>query len=684
MRPISLRSIAKHRTFRLLVAFVCLAFVVMLLAPRSRSFQYLFSSGKPWSYDLITAPYDFPIYKSAEQLQMEQDSIRQETLPVYTFDRDLMARKLNQLHDNYEHNFSRTLDRSYYLFLTAELRTYYTRGIIQAPALSSLREENRLEVMLLGDDNVLARTPVTQFYSLKEVYDMIFDKAQKSGLQRAELQKLSVASYLEDNVRYDKNYSEKVLADALASLSTSTGMVQQGERIIGRGEIVTPHTYNILRSLRIEEVQRLGGDTASIFNLGLFLYVALLLSLLGVYLSLFCKQFLEQSKNVVLLLVSIFLFVALTELQARSDIFPIQVVPYVILLILLRTFFGSHLAWNTYLITILVSAYFYPADPLSFIFIQLAAGFTALFALQSLTSRGQIIRAAFTVFLVYVGSSMIVEWGHEGLLTRGYWMQLFYYGVNLIFLMFSYILAFVVERIFGYVSNIRLVELSDTNMPLLQELSEVAPGTFQHSYQVSILATAAASKVGADTQLVRTGALYHDIGKMLHPEYFTENSPANSPHQYLSYEESARVIIRHVQDGVTLAQKHGLPDSVIEFIRTHHGRSTTRYFYNSYANEHPGEEVNPEPFTYPGPNPYTKEQGILMLADSVEAASRSLSEYTEEGIRRLITKLVDGIVSEGLLNDTPLTFHDIQEIKETFYLKLKTMYHARIAYPDRK
>ena len=221
-------------------------------------------------------------------------------------------------------------------------------------------------------------------------------------------------------------------------------------------------------------------------------------------------------------------------------------------------------------------------------------------------------------------------------------------------------------------------------MPLLQELSEVAPGTFQHSYQVSILATAAASKVGADTQLVRTGALYHDIGKMLHPEYFTENSPANSPHQYLSYEESARVIIRHVQDGVTLAQKHGLPDSVIEFIRTHHGRSTTRYFYNSYANEHPGEEVDPEPFTYPGPNPYTKEQGILMLADSVEAASRSLSEYTEEGIRHLITKIVDGIVSEGLLNDTPLTFHDIQEIKETFYLKLKTMYHARIAYPDRK
>ena len=234
-----------------------------------------------------------------------------------------MARKLNQLHDNYERNFSRTLDRSYYLFLAAELRTYYTRGIIQATALSSLRAENRLEVALLGSNNMLERTPITQFYSLKEVYDMIFDKATKSGLMRSELQKLSVASYLEDNVRYDKEYSEKVLADALASLSASTGLVQQGERIIDRGEIVTPYIYNILRSLRIEQEQRLGGDTASVFNLGLFLYVALLFVLLGLYLVLFCKRFLELPKSLLLVLASIFSFVALTELQAYSDYFPI-------------------------------------------------------------------------------------------------------------------------------------------------------------------------------------------------------------------------------------------------------------------------------------------------------------------------------------------------------------------------
>ena len=342
---------------------------------------------------------------------------------------------------------------------------------------------------------------------------MIFAHAEKAGLQRSELQKLSVASYLEDNVRYDKEYTAKVLDDALSSLSASTGMVQQGERIIDRGEIVTPHIYNILRSYNIEQVNRLGGDTASIINVGLFLYLLLLFSILGIYLLLFCKPFLQQPRNLILLILLLFAFVALTELQARTNLFPIQVIPYVMLLILLRAFFGSHLALNTYLFTILASAYFVPSDPLSFIFIQLSAGFTALFSLQSLTSRGQIIRAAFLVFLVYIGASMIVEWGHEGAISRGYWIQLLLYGVNLIFLMFSYIFAFIVERIFGYVSSVRLVELSDTNMPLLQELSEIAPGTFQHSYQVSILATAAATKIGADAQLIRTGALYTISGR---------------------------------------------------------------------------------------------------------------------------------------------------------------------------
>jgi len=682
MYKIPFRRILQSLWLKTFIALAFAALVVMLLAPRNRSFQYQFSSGKPWAYELITAPYDFPIYKTDEQIRMEQDSIRQEALPVYTLDSETLPRMLNKLHDRYTQELSQTLPRAYYLHLQEVLRKSYNIGIIEASELTRLRTEGHLEMNLLGGNNILTRTPLTRFYSLKEVYDQAFEQAEAKGLSREELQRMNVSSYLEANVLYDKDYTDKLLADALSSLSTSTGIVQQGERIIDKGEIVTPYIYNVLRSLRQEQIHRMGGETQSVLNLGLFLYVALLFAVLGVYLMLFNRALCVQGRNILLLFSVMLAFIALTELQASSEWYPLEVIPYVMLVLLLRIFFDSHLALTSYLVTILVAAYFVP-DPLPFLFVQLVAGFVAVFTLQSLNSRGQLIRAAFAVYTAYIGSSMIFAWIQEGRILPSYWISLLFYGVNLIFLMFTYILAFIVEKLFGYVSNVRLVELSDMATPLLKELSEVAPGTFQHSYQVSILATAAATKIGADAQLIRTGALYHDIGKMPHPEYFTENAPTNSPHAFLSYPESARIIIQHVADGVALAQKHGLPDQVIEFIRTHHGRSTTRYFYNSYCNEHPGETIDPEPFTYPGPNPYTKEMGILMLADSVEAASRSLSQYTEEGIRSLINKIVDGIVSEGLLNDTPLTFRDIQEIKEVFFLKLKTMYHARIAYPDK-
>ena len=623
MYKIPFRRILQSLWLKTFIALAFAALVVMLLAPRNRSFQYQFSSGKPWAYELITAPYDFPIYKTDEQIRMEQDSIRQEALPVYTLDSETLPRMLNKLHDRYTQELSQTLPRAYYLHLQEVLRKSYNIGIIEASELTRLRTEGHLEMNLLGGNNILTRTPLTRFYSLKEVYDQAFEQAVAKGLSREELQRMDVSSYLEANVLYDKDYTDKLLADALSSLSTSTGIVQQGERIIDKGEIVTPYIYNVLRSLRQEQIHRMGGETQSVLNLGLFLYVALLFAVLGVYLMLFNRALCVQGRNILLLFSVMLAFIALTELQASSEWYPLAVIPYVMLVLLLRIFFDSHLALTSYLVTILVAAYFVP-DPLPFLFVQLVAGFVAVFTLQSLNSRGQLIRAAFAVYTAYIGSSMIFAWIQEGRILPSYWISLLFYGVNLIFLMFTYILAFIVEKLFGYVSNVRLVELSDMATPLLKELSEVAPGTFQHSYQVSILA-----------------------------------------------------------DGVALAQKHGLPDQVIEFIRTHHGRSTTRYFYNSYCNEHPGETVDPEPFTYPGPNPYTKEMGILMLADSVEAASRSLSQYTEEGIRSLINKIVDGIVSEGLLNDTPLTFRDIQETKEVFFLKLKTMYHARIAYPDK-
>nr|WP_314439572.1 HDIG domain-containing metalloprotein [uncultured Porphyromonas sp.] len=640
---------------------------------------------QPWGERPLVAPFEFPVLKTEEQMKMERDSVERIIPPTCRMDENVMPRMINQLHDQYK-ELAATVPESYYLFLQQQLKKYYAFGIIDSKTLDELHLDRRLEVRMLVSGQTgtgWTNVPVARLYRLSEVYKLIIDEATRQGLKPELLRQLEITQYLQPNVSYAEAETKRMLAEALSSLATSTERYQQGRRIIDQGEVLTPYTLNVIRSLNEEYKARVGEKT-SFLQLPLLGYFFFLFTALAIYLVLFYREFTEATKNVVLVLLSILTFIGLTKLQvAHVDWFSIEVIPYVMIILLLRTFFASHMALTTYVITILAVAYF-TLDPLNFIFVQLLAGFSAIFTLQSLSNRGQLIRAAFSVYLVYILSSMLVEWLTKDAITSDYWMKLLYYGVNLVFLMFTYVLAFLVERAFGYVSHVRLVELSDTAMPLLRELSEIAPGTFQHSYQVSILAQAAAARIGADTQLIRAGALYHDIGKMLHPEFFTENAPSNSPHRLLSAHESARVIIRHVTDGIILGQKSSLPPQIIDFIRTHHGRSTTRYFYNTYCNEHPGEEVDPEPFTYPGPNPQTKEQGILMLADSVEAASRSLTSYTEEGIRQLVQRLIDGIVAEGLLEDTPLTFRDIREIKEVFILKLMTMYHTRIAYPDKR
>ena len=304
-----------------------------------------------------------------------------------------------------------------------------------------------------------------------------------------------------------------------------------------------------------------------------------------------------------------------------------------------------------------------------------------MFSLKSLTSRAQLIKATFLVFISYVVISLAISIMQNGLFESTDWENLLYFGINLIFLMFTYTLVYPVEKLFGYVSNISLVEMSDVNTPLLRQLSERAPGTFQHSMQVSILATEAAQRIGADVQLTRTGALYHDIGKMLNPSFFTENQGAVNPHDRLNYKESAAIIVAHVTDGAKMAEKNKLPQAIRDFILTHHGRGVTKYFYTKYCNEHPDETPDPTPFTYPGPNPFTKETGILMLADACEAASRSLKEYNEQSISELVNRIIDGITDDRLLDETPLSFRDISQIKHVFIEKLQTIYHARIAYP---
>ncbi|MDD3779743.1 MAG: HDIG domain-containing protein, partial [Proteiniphilum sp.] len=374
----------------------------------------------------------------------------------------------------------------------------------------------------------------------------------------------------------------------------------------------------------------------------------------------------------------------LTAITVTFDLFSVYILPYAIVTILIRTFIDSRTALFASLTTIILSSLMVPF-PFEFIIIQIAVSMVSIFMLKELSERSQLIRSSFFILLTYILIYLGLIMYQEGSITEGDWLMLVYFLINFIFIMFSYSLVYLVEKSFGFISGVTLVELSNINKPLLKELSEKAPGTFQHSLQVSNLGMAAAAKIGANASLIRTGALYHDVGKMINPAFFTENQAAGmNPHAGLPFEESARIIISHVKDGLKIAQKNNVPQQIIDFIETHHGTSMPKYFYISWKNANPDKEVNEADFRYPGPNPFTKETAIMMMADAVEASSRSLPEYSEASLRSLVDKIIDTQLNEGYFKLAPLTFRDIQIVKDVFVDKLKTVYHSRIAYPELK
>lgn len=673
---------SKSKIIKIAIFFL-VAVAITFLIPLKRNSRYQYVNDKPWQGALLTAPYDFPIYKTEEQLKEERDSLQAHLYPVYSHQRDVDLLMMQELQDQYHAQLNEVVPKEYFAYLNEQLQRAYSQGIIGLNALKELRAQHKLEVLLLSEGNELTRTPITKFRTLKEVHEHIL-KELPSNLDPQLLNKMEPEHYLRENIVYNKEMSEQLYHEALSNISPSLGMIQMGQRIIDKGEIVTPYTYNLLRSLEIEREKRSGGTLQHYqTRIGLFIIASIAFVLLALYLTFLVSSYTPTFKNNILTLSSIATFVVITSIVSYFGLFSIYMVPYVMIIFLLRTFIDGDTSHLSYVVAILLSALFV-TEPLSFIVIQLLAGLTALVCLQGLNNRAQMIKAAFYVYLVYSVAYLGMFFITNGKFTSDYLKIQFILGVNLIFLTFTYMLCSIVERLFGYVSKVSLVELSDINTPLLKELSERAAGTFQHSMQVSMLAAEAADSIGADVQLIRAGALYHDIGKIKNPAYFTENQGARNPHDLLPQLESAQIIIRHVSDGIALAQKHNLPPQIIDFIRTHHSDSLVRYFYNTYCNLHPDLEVNEVDFRYPGPRPFTREQGILMLADAVEASSRSLKEYSAEVITEHVQRIVDNIAREGHLNNTPLSFRDIQTIKEVFIAKLKTIYHSRISYPELK
>lgn len=669
--------------YKVLVFAGTVALIVYFL-PREGKFSYQFDLNKPWKYGQLMATFDFPIYKDEAVVKKEQDSLLASFQPYYRLNKTVEKDAVRKLKENYKKHLNQIVPSVGYLHhLEKTLKEIYAKGIASTEDISQIKKDSVTFIMVV-EDKLANQQLADNVYSVKEAYEYLLS-ADTIHYKKEILRRGSLNEYVLPNLTYDSEKTEAAKKELLDNYSWANGVVQSGQKIIDRGEIIDQRTYNILESLKKESIKRSEsiGQKQLILG-GQILFIGILMLCFMLYMELFRKDYYERKGSMPLLFSLIMFYCIVTALMISNNLFSIYIIPYAMLPIITRIFLDSRTAFITHVITILACSITlrYPHE---FILLQLTAGLVAIYSLRELSQRSQLFRTAILVIVTYIVLYFSFELITENDLSKLNRSMYIYFVINGILLLFTYPLLFLLEKIFSFTSNVTLVELSNINNNLLRQLSETVPGTFQHSLQVANLAAEAAIRIGAKSQLVRTGALYHDIGKMENPVFFTENQSGGiNPHEKLSYEQSAQIVISHVTDGVKLAEKHNLPKVIKDFITTHHGKGKTKFFYISWKNEHPDQEPDEELFTYPGPNPFTRETAILMMADGVEAASRSLPEYTEESIGNLVEKIIDSQVEEGYFKECPITFKDIAIIKGVFKEKLKTIYHTRISYPELK
>ena len=672
----------KEFFYRFSIFFITVAIIVYFM-PKERSFSYQYEMNKPWKYGLLQASFDFPIYKGEEQVQAEQDSALATYAPYYHINTEVREKMLRKFKKDYADSLMYTIPYPIYrVHLEKMLKMIYDKGVISPNDYNQLsfHKVNKLQIV---DDNVSKERLFDEVLSIKQAYKLLVS-SDTAKFNKMLLQRCNLDNYIMPNLVFDAEKSESAKQDLLSSISWATGYVMRGQKIIDRGEIVNQNTFNILNSLKKEWDKRsenVTGERLTLF--GNILFTSILISMFMIYLKMFREDYYHTQGKICLLFGIIICFPILTFLMVENAFLSIYIVPFAMIPMLIRIFLDSRTAFMAHVITILICSI--PLrTPHEFILLQLAAGMVGIYSLRELSQRSQLLRSSLIITGVYAGLYLALDLIHVNTIAQLSTQAYVNFIINGVLLLFTYPLLFILEKTFGFTSNVTLVELSNINNKLMREMSEVAPGTFQHSLQLANLTAAAANRIDADSQLVRTGAMYHDIGKMLNPAFFTENQSGVNPHNQLDYKQSAQIVISHITDGMKLAEKHNLPKVIKDFIRTHHGAGLTKYFYISYKNEHPDEDVDTTAFQYPGPNPFTKEQAILMMADSVEAASRSLPEYTEESISNLVEKIIDSQVDDGYFKECPITFKDIHDVKAVFKEKLKTMYHTRISYPELK
>ena len=658
---------------------VCITVAIIVwFLPRNEGRMYRYDVGKPWMYGSVIAKFDFPIYKTDEAIKHEQDSLLKHFQPYYSLNPLIEKKQVERFLHDYEQGIN-GLPKEYVGIVAKQMQEIYQMGIINTNEYNNIFKDSTSMIRFVSGKNAKS-LKVSSFYSTIAAYEHIFAN-EKLAAQRAILSRCNLNNYIEANIVYDKEKSDAEKNDLLSSIPLASGMVMSGQKIIDRGEIVNDYTCRVLNSFD-KEMKRRSSTQDEIMTtfIGQILFVLILVMMFTSYLTLFRKDYFEKPRSLTMLYTMITLFPILVSMMMKHNFFSVYIIPFAMAAIFVRVFMDSRTAFITHVTMILICAaavkYQY-----EFIIVQLASGLVAIYSLRELSKRSQIF---ITAILVTISSCIVylaLQLMQDNQVFNIDPSMYTYFIINGIFLLLSYPMMYLIEKMFGFISNVTLFDLSNTNKGLLRNLSEIAPGTFQHSITVGNLAAEIANRIHANSLLVRTGALYHDIGKMTNPVFFTENQAGVNPHDQLSDLESAQIIISHVTEGLKLAEKFNLPGIIKDFISTHHGTGLTKYFYINYCNEHPDEQVDKEMFQYPGPNPFTREQAILMMADTVEAASRSLNEYTEESISTLTNKLIDSQVAGGFFRECPITFRDIALAKSVLIERLKSIYHTRISYP---
>lgn len=676
-------NIAKSKlkgAFTLIGTVIVVVLLLVYFLPRETKFGYEYEQGRPWRYNSLIATFDFPVYKTPNEVKAERDSALSQFQPFYTEDVQIAQRQIAAFETAWRAGRFGDVPAHCLNHVDKMLRGVYEAGMVPSADLSQMAKERTPGVRVVEGTEAVTR-PITELYSTRSAYEYIV-YADTINFPRELLARCNINEYLSPNLSIDSAKTSAVREDLLAAVSPASGMVQSGQRIIDRGEIISAEQYKILQSFERETVRR-NDPSKGMWQVvtGQVIFVLCVIVAFVFYLRLFRREYLRSPHSILLLSSLVAIFPLITYAMVDQKFLNVYMVPYAMVPIFVRIFMDSRTAFMTMVCSVILSSFALHSN-YEFVIVQFMSGMTAIYALRDLTERSQLLRVALSVFVtssaIMLGYDLSqgIDFSH---LDRSMYV---YNAVNGVLLLFAYPLLYMIEKLFGFTSSVTLVELSNTNNSVLRRMSKVAQGTFVHSLQVANLAAEVADKIGAKPQLVRTGALYHDIGKMLNPAFFTENQTGVNPHDELTEERSAQIIISHVTEGVKLADKYHLPKVIRDFISTHHGRSQVKYFYIQWKNKHQGEEPDAKLFTYPGPNPFTREQAILMMCDAVEASSRSLKEFTEESIKELVNRIIDGQVQAGYFRECPITFRDIADAKRVLVESLKTIYHTRIAYPE--